>query len=207
MEPYLTELRGVRRALLTLAILFFVIMLLEVDLGHRPALAGGEAWLALVPVVWLPITLVALMAVQIAPCKFTMLVALLVTAAAAAVGMIGSGLHMMAAGVDFEHLSRLFSSAVWGGPVSPNWPVAITVAAVLGFIASVGAARDRETLSGDFVAVVTGVAYVLIVIGIGFAVMPSLVMASATCLVIAALLLLAALLGMLANASLERSVP
>ena len=67
MEPYLTELRGVRRALLTLAILFFVIMLLEVDLGHRPALASGEAWLALVPVVWLPIALVALMAVQIAP--------------------------------------------------------------------------------------------------------------------------------------------
>ena len=39
LETLFGELRGIRRALLTLAMLFFVIMLLEVDLGHRPVLA------------------------------------------------------------------------------------------------------------------------------------------------------------------------
>jgi hypothetical protein len=207
MEPYFAELRGVRRPLLTLAILFFVIMLLEVDLGHRPVLATGEGWLALVPVVWLPVALIALMAVQIAPSVFTMLAALLVMAVTAAVGMIGSGLHMMAAGVDLEHLGRVFSSAVWGGPVSPNWPVAITVAAVLGFIAALDAAREPETPTGDFAGVVNVAANALIVIGIVFATWPSLVMVSATSLVLAALLLLAALIGMLAIAATERSAP
>lgn len=206
MGPFLAELRGMRRALLTLSMLFFVIMLLEVDLGHRPALASGEAWLVLVPVVSLPLALLVLMAVQIAPSTFTMLAALLVMAIAAAVGMIGSGLHMMAAGVDLEHLSRLFSSAVWGGPVSPNWPVAITLAAVLGFIAAFGAQRDGETLPRDASGLATGVAYVLIIVGIAFAAVPSLVTVSATSLVIAALLLLAALIAMLANAATERSV-
>src|SRR5665647_81208 len=103
-----------------LAILFFVIMLLEVDLGHRPALAAGDAWLALVPVVWLPVALLALMTVQIAPSMFTMLAALLAMAVTDAVGIIGAGLHMMAAGVDLEHLGRLFSGTVWGGSVCPN---------------------------------------------------------------------------------------
>jgi hypothetical protein len=207
MWPFLAELRGMRRALLTLAILFFVIMLLEADLGHRPALAGGEAWLALVPVVWLPIALFALMAVQIAPSMLTMLAALFVTAVAAAVGMIGSGLHMMAAGVDLEHLGRLFSSAVWGGPVSPNWPVAITVASMLGFIASFGANRDDESFPHDINGLTTGLAYGLIVVGIGFSAVPSLVTISATSLIVAALLLVAALIGILANARTERSIP
>jgi hypothetical protein len=206
MGPLLAELRGTRRALLTLSILFFVIMLLEVDLGHRPALAGGEAWLALVPVVWLPLALIALIAVQMAPSTVTMIVALMVTAVAAGVGMIGSGLHMMAAGVDFAHLSRLFSSATWGGPVSPNWPVAITVASVLGFIAAIGASRDGETLPRDASGLAAGLAYVLIVAGIACAAVPSLVTVSATCLIVAALLLLAALIAMLANAATERSV-
>lgn len=114
MWSWLTELRAIRRALMTLAILFFTVMLLEVDLGHAPALAR-HSLLALVPVFWLPITLFALMAVQIKPSLLTMSVALLVTAIAAAVGMIGSGLHMQAAGVGLAHLSRVFSSSVWGG--------------------------------------------------------------------------------------------
>ena len=206
MWPFLAELRGMRRALLTLSTLFFVIMLLEVDLGHRPALAGGESWLALVPVVWLPFGLLALMAVQIAPSTFTMFAALLIMAVAAAIGMIGSGLHMMAAGVDFGHLTRLFSSAVWGGPVSPNWPVAITLASVLGFIAAIGADRDGETLPRDAGGAMTGVAFVLIVIGIVIAAFPMLVMVSAVSLITAALLLLAALIAVLAGAATERSV-
>ena len=207
--PVLADLRALRRALLILAILFFTIMLLEVDLGHRPALAGPEssfAWLALVPVVWLPITLFALMAVQIKPSLLTVIAALAITAIAAGVGMVGSGLHMMAAGVDFTHLGRVFSSTVWGGRVSPNWPVAITVAAVLGFIAAFNAHRDNDTLSYDLAGLVSVLAFLLIVAGIILAVVPALVMASAVCLVTAALLLLAALVALLAGSGLERSV-
>lgn len=204
---WLTDLRGLRRALLTLAILFFTIMLLEVDLGHRPALARQDSWLALVPVVWLPVSLVTLMTVQIAPSFATALIAMAVMAFTAAVGMAGSGLHMMAAGVDLEHLSRVFSSAVWGGHESPNWPVAITLAAVLGFIASIGAQRGDDGLPCDFAGMMSALAYALIVAGIAFSALPSLVMISAACLLSAALLLLAVLIAMLTSAAMERSAP
>jgi hypothetical protein len=207
IEALLGELRGVRRALLTLAVLFFVIMLLEVDLGHRPALAGQDSWSALVPVVWLPISLLALMAVQIAPFFGTALLAQAVMAVSAAVGMVGSGLHMTASGVDLEHLSRAFSADVWGGPASPNWPVAITVASVLGFVAVTGAQRDGERLACDVSGVAIGIAYILIVAGCGFAAVPALVLVSAVCLVVAALLLLGALVGLLLNARIERTMP
>lgn len=207
LNAIFAELRGIRRALLTLAVLFFVIMVLEVDLGHRPTLIAQESWAALVPVVWLPISLLALMAVQVAPSFVTALFAQAVMAVSAAVGMIGSGLHMTASGVDLDHLSRAFSSNVWGGPASPNWPVAITVASVLGLVAATVAHRDRETLPRDTGGVATVVAYVLIVAGCGFAVLPSMVLVSALCLVSAALLLLAVLIGMLINARTERSLP
>ncbi|HVZ52408.1 MAG TPA: hypothetical protein VG986_10605 [Pseudolabrys sp.] len=180
-----------------ISILLFVIMLLEVDLGHRPVLASGHGWLALIPVVWLPLALVSLIAVQIVPSMFTMIAALVVMAVAAAVGMLGSGLHMMAAGVDFDHLSRLFSSAVWGGRVSPNWPVAITLASVLGFIAAVGAHRDGASLPRGAGGATTTLAYILIVVGIAFSAWPALVTVSATSLILAALLLVAVVLAVL----------
>ena len=206
LASVLGELRGKRSALLTLSILFFTIMLLEVDLGHRPALAAQEAWLALIPVVWLPISLLALITVQLMPTTLTAIAAQIVMVVAAAIGMIGSGLHMMVSGVSLENLSRIFSSAVWGGPASPNWPVAIAVAAVLGLVASFGANHDGETLRHD-VGVPAGVAYVLIIVSIGLSAIPSAVMVSASCLVVAALLLLAALVGMLTNAAIQRSAP
>ena len=207
MDTLFGELRGTRRALLTLALLFFVIMVLEVDLGHRPTLAAQESWPALVPVLWLPIALFSLMAVQIAPSLVTALFAQAVMAVAAAVGMVGAGLHMMASGVDLEHLSRAFSANVWGGPASPNWPVAITLASVLGFIGATGALRDRESLPRDAGGLATRLSYILIVAGCGFAALPSFVLVSAVCLVSAALLLLGALIGMLIAARMERSLP
>lgn len=206
MWSWLTELRAIRRALMTLAILFFTVMLLEVDLGHAPALTR-HSLLALIPVFWLPITLFALMAVQIKPSLLTMSVALLVTAIAAAVGMIGSGLHMQAAGVDLAHLSRVFSSGVWGGHELPNWPVAITLAAVFGFAGAVNARHDKESLPTDFAGAATAVAYLLIVAGIVCAAMPSLTMVASACLALAALLLLAVLVAQLAGAGMQRSVP
>ena len=202
----LEQLRRLRGVLLTLAILFFIIMLIEVDLGHRAALLRQDSWLALVPVVWLPVSLLVLMAVQVSPSKATSFVAIAVMAVSAAVGMIGSGLHMMAAGVDFSHLNRIFTSAVWGGHESPNWPIAITVASVLGLVAAIDAGRDRQTLPHGALGAASIVAFILIVAGCALAAIP-LVTLSAASLAVAALLLLAVLLAMLANAMTERTAP
>jgi hypothetical protein len=206
MTVWLADLHRIRRALMTLAILFFTIMLLEVDLGHAPAIAR-HSWLALLPVVWLPLTLLALMAVQIKPSVLTMCVALAITTIAAAIGMIGSGLHMQAAGVDLGHISRVFSSEVWGGRESPNWPVAITLAAVFGLAAAFNAHRDNESLTRDLGGTATAVAYILIVAGVVCATMPVLTTISAACLAIASLLLLAVLVAILSGTAMERSLP
>ena len=152
-------------------------------------------------------TLTLLMAVQIKPSAFTAGVSMAVMAIAAVVGMVGSGLHMFAAGVSLDNLAAVFSSNVWGGHTSPNWPVAISLAAVLGFVASFGAGPDSDTWPRDLVTLITGAAFALIAIGIGFGVVPELVTVSATSLGVAALLLLAALIGMLANAAIERKHP
>ncbi len=203
----LEQLRRLRGALLTLAILFFIVMLIEVDLGHRAALLRHDSWLALIPVVWLPISLIALMAVQAAPSKAASFVAIAVMAVSVAVGMIGSGLHMMAAGVDFNHLNRVFTSMVWGGHQSPNWPIAITVASVLGLVAAIDAGRDPQTLPHGAFRPVTVIAFILIVLGCALAAVPDLVTLSAASLATAALLLLAVLIGLLANAVTERTAP
>jgi hypothetical protein len=211
MWPLVEDLRGQLRALrgvlLTLAILFFVVMLIEVDLGHRAALLKQDSWLALVPVVWLPVSLIALMAVQVAPSKATSFAAIAVMAVSAALGMIGSGLHIMAAGVDFQHLNRIFSSMVWGGHQSPNWPIAITVASVLGLVAAIDAGHDRQTLPHGALGVVSVIAFILIVLGCALAAIPDLVTLSAASLAAVALLLLAVLVALLANALNERTAP
>jgi hypothetical protein len=207
LASFLAELRGMRRALLTLAILFLVIVLLEVDLGHRPAIAQHEAWLALVPSIWLPISLMALMALQLFPSLFTVITTQVTMAIATIVGMVGSGAHILASGATLAHPDRLFSIAVWGGPQSPIWPVGITMAAALGLIASLGAHRDSEPLHRDIGGVATGIAFALILAGIGFAAVPWALMVSATSFVLAALLLLAVIVGMLASAAMERSTP
>jgi len=203
---WLAELHRIRRALVTLAILFFTMTLVEIDLGHAPALAR-HSWLALIPVVWLPITLFALMAAQVKPSLLTVLVALAATAIAAAVGVLGSGLHMMAAGVDFEHFGRVFSSEVWGGHQSPNWPMAIILAAVFGFAGALNAHRDNEGLPRDLSGAATVVAYILIVAGVVCAAIPDFATVSAALLTAAALLLLAVLIAILAGAAIERTAP
>ena len=201
------ELRAMRRLLLPLAILFFTVMLIEIDLGHRAALARQEAWLALVPVVWLPVALIALIAVEVVPSKFTAIVAMLVMGVAAVVGVVGSAAHMTASGVNLDNLARVFSSAVWGGPASPNWPISIALAAALGFAGAIGAERNDSLMQRDLGGVITAVAFALIVSGCGLAAWPAAVMASAACLAIGSLLLLAALIAMLATAATERSLP
>ena len=195
-----SELRGLRGVLLTLAILFFIVMLIEVDLGHHVALLRRGAWLALVPVVWLPVSLLALMAVQVAPSNVTSYAAMAVMLVSAAVGMAGSGLHMMAGGVDLSHLNRVFTSAVWGGHQSPNWPIAITVASVLGFVAAIDAGHGRAGLPRGALGIASAIAFILIVLGCALAAAPGLVTLSAASLTAAALLLLAVLIGALAQA-------
>jgi len=192
--------------LLPLAILFFIIMLLEIDLGHRAALAQQQAWLALVPVVWLPLSLLSLIAVEVLPSKLTASIAQLIMAVAAAVGVVGSAAHMTASGVNMDSLARLFSSAVWGGPASPNWPISIAIAALIGFGGATGVDKDTEFLRRGDVGLNKTIAFILVVLGCAFAVVPAMEMASAVCLAIAALLLLVELIAMLVAAAKERNL-
>jgi hypothetical protein len=151
VQDLLGQLRRLRGALLTLAVLFLIVMLIEVDLGHRAALLNHDSWLALIPVVWLPISLVALMAVQVVPSKATSYIAIAVMAVSAAVGMVGSDLHMMAAGVDFSHVGVVGTAIhlaihapsltglvtaphVWLGEPPPLVPLSFAVACCLGLI-------------------------------------------------------------------------
>jgi len=204
MEPILDDLRRMRRPLLVLTTLFFVILLVEIDLGHRPSLAQHEISLALLPVAWLPLSLLALMALQIKPSRLTVAAAQAAMVIAAVIGMAGSLAHILASGVALDRPDRVFSAAVWGGPVSPNWPIAIAVAAVLGFIGSFGASDDDAVLRRDPSGAICGLAFALIVAGIALSATPATLAPSAACLVLAALLLLAALLSLLMAAALER---
>jgi len=204
MEPILDDLRRMRRPLLVLTTLFFVILLVEIDLGHRPSLARHEISLALLPVAWLPLSLLALMALQVKPSRLSAAAAQAAMVIAAIIGLTGSLVHILAAGVALDRPDRVFSAAVWGGPVSPNWPIAITVAAVLGFIGSFGAGGGEAVLRRDPSGAICGIAFALLVAGIALSALPVALTPSAVCLVLAALLLLAALLSLLTVAALER---
>jgi len=204
MEAILDDLRRMRRPLLVLATLLFVIVLLEVDLGHQPALAQRELSLALLPVLWLPLSLLSLMAVQMKPSRVTAAACQAATAIAAVIGLAGAVAHAVVSGVTLSQPDRIFSLAVWGGPVCPNWPIAITLAAVLGFIGAFGAGDGVPLLRSDPAGMICGVAFALIVAGIGLSATPATLAESAAGLVFAALLLLAALLALLTAAALER---
>ncbi|MDE2228606.1 MAG: hypothetical protein KGL11_06150 [Alphaproteobacteria bacterium] len=204
MEAIFDDLRRMRRPLLVLATLLFVIVLLEVDLGHRPALAQRELSLALLPVVWLPLSLLALMAVQMKPSRAIAAACQAAMAIAAVIGLAGAVAHAVVSGVTLDQPDRVFSLAVWGGPACPNWPIAITLAAVLGFIGAFGAGDGVPLLPNDPTGMICSVAFALIVAGIGLSATPATLAESAAGLVFAALLLLVALLALLTAAALER---
>ena len=141
----LTKLQGpARRQLLLLTTLYFSILFLESEVGHMPLLAAGWQNLALLPVVWLAVSLLSLMALLMWPSKTTSVLAQSAMIVAGVVGVIGIFPHFAANGVTWNHLSALANGSFFHGEPGPQWPLAITIGGVLGFIGGYGVADDRE---------------------------------------------------------------
>ena len=192
-----------RRTLLVLTTLFFTILLLEVQLGHEPVTAEHVPSLALLPIVWLSLSLLALIVLQLKPSAPAATVASVAMGGAAVVGILGFFAHLAANGVTLERLDRVFSGAVWGGAACPNWPIAITVAAIIGLPATSGILHEDAPRSRNARDTMLWISCALIVAGIVLSVIPAAA-ASADCLVLAALLLLALILRSFAATLLAR---
>ncbi len=193
--------------MLLLITLFFVINLVEVMLGHQPSLAAHRLNLAFLPVFWLALSLIPLIVLQVYRAPWIVLIARAAMAIAALVGAIGVFAHMVANGVTFESPARAFSPAVWGGPESPNWPIAIIIASVIGLLGMIGVHNGAAGPAWDAPGVLAGFAFVFILAGIALSVLPGMLALASACLVAAALLVLASLLACLAASALERKVP
>ena len=109
-----------------------------------PLLAGGWQNLALIPVVWLAVTLLALMALLMWPSGTTSALVKAATIVAGVVGIVGVFPHFAANGVTWNHLSALSNGSFLHGEPGPQWPLAITIGGVLGFIGAYGVADDQE---------------------------------------------------------------
>ena len=141
----LRELQGpARHLLLMVTTLYFAILFLESAVGHIPVVASNWRSLALLPAVWMPVSLLALMAAFVRASRATerfLRVAMLV---AAAIGFVGVAPHLVANGVTWARPTGLLNGSVLHGDPGPTWPLAITIGAVLGLVGSYGLATDRE---------------------------------------------------------------
>lgn len=204
MRALTDQLRAVRQPLLLLTTMFFTILLLEVDLGHQPVIAEHAPSLALLPIVWLSASLLLLIAVQLKLSVWAGVAVEVAMGIAAVVGIIGSVAHLAASGVTLDRLDLLFSPTLWAGPTCPNWPIAISVAAVLGFVAAFGIDEEEGRQPAGAVDKSASIAFVLIIAGIVLSVTPGTTAASADCFALAALLLFALMLGLLVATTLVR---
>jgi hypothetical protein len=193
-----------RRTLLELTTLFFTLLLLEVDLGHHRVIAERIPSLALLPLIWLALSLLALIALQVRPSPLAANVVDGAMALAGVIGIVGFFAHLVVSGVTMDHLDRLFSSQVWGGAACPNWPIAITVAAVIGLFAARGAGEGEKSENADADDKPAWIAFVLVIAGIATSMAPGALAVSSDCLVLAALLLLALVVRDVAVALLAR---
>jgi hypothetical protein len=204
MRALTDRLRAVRQPLLLLTTMFFTILLLEVDLGHQPAIAEHAPSLAFLPIVWLSVSLLLLIALQLSLSVLAGVAVEVAMGIAAVVGIIGSVAHLAASGVTLDRLDLLFSPTVWAGPACPNWPIAIAVAAVLGFVAAFGIDEEEGRQAASAVDKSASIAFVLIIAGIVLSVTPGTSAASADCFALASLLLCALMLGLLVATTLVR---
>jgi hypothetical protein len=180
------------RGLAGITTLFFVILLIEVDLGHQLALQAHDRGLALLPIIWIPVALIALMWMQLHPSMLSRAFVQGSMAIAAVVGIVGFFAHLVASGVTLTNLPRLFDGQTWGGAACPNWPIAITVAAVLGLIAGFASA-------GETVDWLRGASFAFVAAGIVLSLFPASLAVGSAALVAAALLLFASALADLAR--------
>jgi len=141
----LRELQGPgRHLLLMVTTLYFAILFLESAVGHIPAVTSNWRSLALLPAVWMPVSLLALMAALVRASRATELFLQVTMLVAGAIGVVGVFPHLAANGVTWARLGGLLNGSVFHGEPGPTWPLAITIGAVLGFAGSYGLATDRE---------------------------------------------------------------
>jgi hypothetical protein len=141
----LRELRGPgRRLLLLVTTLYFAILFLEGAVGHTPIVTSNPRSLAILPAVWLPVSLLALMAALVWASRGTERCLQVAMVGAGVIGFIGVSPHLVANGVTWAQPAGLLNGSALHGEPGPTWPLAITIGAVLGFAGSVGLGADRE---------------------------------------------------------------
>ena len=144
MISLLERLNGeARRQLLLVATLYFGILFLESSVGHIPVLSAGWMNPALLPVIVLPLSLLALMAAFIKPSVATERILQIAMILALIVGVIGVFPHLAANGVTLQKLGPVFNGSVFHGDPGPTWPLAICFGALLGLAGSFGLATDQ----------------------------------------------------------------
>ena len=173
-----------------LTTLYFAILFLESDVNHVPLLSAGWLTFALIPVVWLSFSLVALMAVQLWPSPGTSRLLQVAMIGAALVGIIGVFPHLVANGVTWSNPGALFNPALLHGQPGPQWPLSITIGAALGLIGGYGIAADAAFQRAG-AGWPTRIAFILVVIGVALSDSLTTLGWGSSVIVIAALLLLA----------------
>lgn len=179
-----------RRQLLLLTTLYFAILFLESDVNHVPLLSAGWLTYALIPVVWLSFSLLALMAAQLWPSAATSRLLHVAMIGAALVGIIGVFPHLAANGVTWNNPGALFNPALLHGQPGPQWPLAITIGAVLGLIGGNGIAQDAA-FQRAAVGWPTRIAFILVLIGVALSDSLATLGWGSSVIVVAALFLLA----------------
>jgi hypothetical protein len=140
----LRELQGPgRHLLLMVTTLYFAILFLESAVGHTPAVTSNWRSLALLPAVWMPVSLLTLMAALVRASRATELSLQVAMIVAGVIGFVGVSPHLVANGVTWARPEGLLNGSALHGEPGPTWPLAITIGAVLGFVGSVGLGADR----------------------------------------------------------------
>ena len=196
-----------RRQLLLVTTLHFAILMLEAMVGHMPILASNWRRVALMPDVWMSVSLLALMAVLLKPTPLTGSFSRWVMLIAAIVGVIGVLLHLAATGVTVQKFGTSWNGIVFHGEPGPTWPLAITIGAVLGLIGTYQIEMDQEfrrvALRGPASWLIIA-GYALLVVGIALSHVLALLGWSASLIALAALLLLIAAVLDLTSSITER---
>lgn len=164
----LRELRGPgRHLLLMVATLYFTILFLESAVGHIPVVTSNPRSLAILPAVWMPVSLLALMAALVWATRGTERCLQFAMVVAGLIGFAGVSPHLVANGVTWAQPAGLLNGSALHGEPGPTWPLAITIGAVLGFVGSVGLGADREfTRTSGPSAALRAAAFVLLLAAI-----------------------------------------
>jgi hypothetical protein len=143
---------AVRRLALTLTVVFFGVLYVEVYVGHLPVLDRHVLNGSAIPIAAFPLALAALGLAQIVPGRFSGIVLEATMGLSVAIGIAGFFFHLNANGVTGRHLVPIFYLDTWAGRESPAWPLAISLAALVGLWAGWGLGRDRGFMTAGLKA-------------------------------------------------------